>query len=76
MNVSHRVIRQTCSTGLKSGEQGGSFTEATLSRVSEYSGSISVSTRRIVFMCQDALSSTIANFFLSGAGFNASNYNA
>ena len=65
---SRRVILHTCSIGFKSGEYGGRRINSTLSRISEYSSSFSVTIRRYIFLCHGALSITIAYFLSLGAG--------
>lgn len=59
--------------GFRSEEYGDSFIKVTLFLMSEYYGSICVSTSRIVFLCQGALSITKAYFFPSGAGCSKRN---
>ena len=55
------------------GEYQTDFINVTLSQISEYSGNISTSTSRIVFLCQGALSITNAYFFPAGAGWTERN---
>ena len=54
--------------GFKSGEYGGSRINSTLSLMSDHSSHFSVTIRRYIFLCQGALSITIAYFLPSSAG--------